>query len=84
MASSNLNIDSYEPNLAICEYLANRCVGTSISCHRKLVEWLGKKYKRENYKLDWQTESIVKLNIGILLVLVGKRENALLLMTDIY
>lgn len=84
MASSNLNIDSYEPNLAICEYLSNRCVQTSINCHRKLSEWLMKKSKRENYKLDCHTESIVKFNIAILLILLGKRDNALLVMTDIY
>lgn len=84
LASSNLNIDSYEPNLAICEYLSNRCVQTSINCHRKLSEWLMKKSKRENYKLDCHTESIVKFNIAILLILLGKRDNALLVMTDIY
>jgi hypothetical protein len=84
LASSNLNIDSYEPNLAICEYLSNRCVQTSINCHRKLSEWLSKKSKRENYKLDCHTESIVKFNIAILLILLGKRDNALLVMTDIY
>lgn len=43
-----------------------------------------KKSRRENYKLDCHTESIGKLNIAILLILLGKRDNALLVMTDIY
>jgi hypothetical protein len=43
-----------------------------------------KKFKRENYKLDCYTESIVKFNIAILLITLGKRDNAMLVMTDIY
>jgi predicted negative regulator of RcsB-dependent stress response len=81
---SSINIDSYEPNLAICEYLANRCQQSSLNCLRKLNDILTRKLKRNPNRTDCQTESIIKLNIAILFILQGKRDNALVILNDIY
>lgn len=84
LAVSSINIDSYEPNLAICEYLANRCQQSSLNCLRKLNDILTRKLKRNPNRTDCQTESIIKLNIAILFILQGKRDNALVILNDIY
>lgn len=80
-----MNIESYEPNLAICEYLSNgRTLNASHVCIRKLNNLLSKKTKRENELYDHMTLQLMKYNIGILMLLNGKKENACLLVNDVY
>lgn len=81
---NSINIDSYEPNLAICEYLSNRCQQSSLNCLRKLNDLLARRLKRDPARTDSQTECILKLNIAILLVLQGKRDNALVVLAELY
>lgn len=80
LTSNTINIDSYEPNLAVCEYLTNRCTQSSLNCLRKLNDLISRKIKREAQKLDGHTESLIKLNVAVLLILMGKRDNALLML----
>jgi hypothetical protein len=49
--SNPCNLDSYEPNLAICEYMANRCQQSALNCIRKLNELLARKWKRDQSTL---------------------------------
>jgi hypothetical protein len=79
-----VNIDSYEPNLAITEYMANRCNQSALNSLRKLNDILVRKYRREHLLQDPQTEQIIKLNIVVHLILQGKRDYALLLLKEIY
>jgi hypothetical protein len=81
---SPVNIDSYEPNLAICEYLANRCQPAALNCLKKLNDILNRKLKRDPNRGDPQTECIIKLNIIVLLILQGRRDSALLLLSELY
>jgi hypothetical protein len=84
LSVNSINIDSYEPNLAICEYLSNRCQQSSLNCLRKLNDLLARRLKRDPARTDSQTECILKLNIAILLVLQGKRDNALVVLAELY
>lgn len=83
LTSNPSNIDSYEPNLIICEYLANRCQPSSANCLRKLNDLLSRKFKRDQ-PTEQQTQCIVKLNLAILLILQGRRDSALLILSEIY
>lgn len=81
----NINAESYEPNLAICEYLNNgRTLNASHVCIRKLNSLISKKNKKDSELYDLMTLQLMKYNIGILMLLNGKRENAYLLISDVY
>lgn len=82
MNGNPTNHDSYEPNLAICEYLANRCQQTALNCLRRLNDLLQRKFKRSQSEL--QTQAIVKFNLAVLLILQGRRDIALLLLEEVY
>ena len=85
MNSANINVQSYEPNLAICEYLNNgRTTNASHVCIRKLNNLISKKSKKDSEMYDNMTVQLMKYNIGILMLLNGKKENAYLLINDIY
>lgn len=84
LSSNPSNVDSYEPNLAICEYLANRCQQSALNCIRRLNDLLARRWKRDQSTLEPHTHNIVKFNIAILLILQGRRDCALLLLQDIY
>jgi hypothetical protein len=83
-SSNPSNLDSYEPNLYICEYLANRCQQSALNTLKKLNDLIARKYKREANRADPQTENIIKLNIAVLMILQGRRDNALVLLREIY
>lgn len=83
--TTNINSDSYEPNLAICEYLSNgRSQNASHVCIRKLNNLIIKKNKRETELYEQMTMQLMKYNVSILMLLNGKKENAHLLISDIY
>lgn len=82
--SININIESYEPNLAISEYLSNgRTLNASHVAIRKLNNLLSKKNKKDNEIYEHMTLQLMKYNIGILMLLNGKKENAYMLIADV-
>ena len=83
-SSNPSNLDSYEPNLYICEYMANRCQQSALNTLKKLNDLIARRYKREANRADPQTENIIKLNIAVLMILQGRRDYALVLVREIY
>lgn len=82
--SININIESYEPNLTISEYLSNgRTLNASHVAIRKLNNLLSKKNKKDNEMYEHMTLQLMKYNIGILMLLNGKKENAYMLIADV-
>jgi hypothetical protein len=53
-------------------------------CIRKLNSLIAKKNKKDNELYDQMTLQLMKYNIGILMLLNGKKENAYLLISDVY
>ena len=68
----------------VCEYLGNRSIQSSQQCIRKLSQLLAKKSKKDNDHYERLTEQLIKYNLGILMAMNGKKENAFILLNDIY
>lgn len=64
--------------------MANRCQQSAVNCLKKLNDIITRKYRREGNRNDPQTENIVKFNIAVLMILQGKRDNAMIILKEVY
>ena len=64
--------------------MANRCQQSAVNCLKKLNDIITRKYRREGNRNDPQTENIVKFNIAVLMILQGKRDNAMVILKEVY
>lgn len=64
--------------------MLSRTLNSSQVCLRKLSTLLAKKSKKENDHYERITDQIIKYNIAILMLLTGRKENAYMLISDIY
>lgn len=55
LTANPTNIESYEPNLILSEYMANRCHQTAINCLRKLNDLHLRKFRKEGAQQPAQT-----------------------------
>jgi len=62
--------------------MANRCQQSTLNCMRKLNDLHIRKYQRD--RLAPQTEATIKVNLAVLLVLQGRRDQALILLNEVY
>jgi hypothetical protein len=74
--------------VAVCEYLSNRCTQASLNCLKKLNDILPKKMRpesdEEDASMELRSEHVIKYNIAVLLILLGKRDNALQVIKEVY
>ena len=65
--------------------MANRCHQTALNCLRKLNDLHLRKFRKDTHNHQpSQTEATLMLNMSALLVLQGRREQALLLLKEVY
>lgn len=64
--------------------MANRCQQSALNCLRKLNDLLTRKFKRDQPTHEPHTHNLIKLNIAVLLILQGRRDCALPILTDVF
>jgi hypothetical protein len=64
--------------------MANRCQQSALNCLRKLNDLLARKFKRDQPTHEPHTHNLIKLNIAVLLILQGRRDCAIPILTDVF
>ena len=59
-------------------------MNSSQACLRKLASLMMKRNKKDHDIYERITDQVIKYNIGILMLLTGRKDNAYLIISDVY